>query len=125
MIDAKRTLSIKALRFILGIVVLIESMMVAYTYKEVVAADHIGLPGQVILALALIEILGAVLFLIRPTIRYGSYILLAVFACAVLIHVLHGQYNIGGLLVYGAGAVAVWFHTTGGNNDGRRIDTEI
>jgi hypothetical protein len=125
MTDARKEWSIKALRLALGIVVLIESIMVAYNYKATVAANHIGLPGRVILVLALIEILGAVLFLIKPTIRFGSYVLLAVFGCAAIIHILHSQYDVGGLVVYGAAVVAVWFHITGSNDDGRRIDTEI
>jgi len=110
--DVKKTMSIRALQLILGIVVLIESLIVAFSYKEVAAANHIGLPSQAILVLALSEIAGAVLFLIRRTLSIGSYVLLVVFACAVIIHLLHGQYDVGGLFIYGTAVVVVYFHMT-------------
>lgn len=125
MSDVNKVLSIKALQLVLGIVVLIESLIVAFSYKEVAAGIHIRLPDQFIFALALVEIFGAVLFLFRRTLRVGAYILLAVFACAAIIHVLHGLYNVGGLFIYAAAAIVVLFHLKGVGNDGRRTNREI
>ena len=46
------------------------------------------------------------LFLIPYTYAIGSYALLVIFGFAAVVHILHGQYEVGGLLVYG-GAVFV------------------
>jgi hypothetical protein len=113
-----KALSIRALQWVLGVVVLIESLIVAFSYKEVAAANHIGLPNQVIFVLAVFEIAGAILFLIRRTLSIGFYVLLGVFACAVIIHLLHGQYNVGGLFIYGAAVIVVYFHMKGVKHDG-------
>lgn len=51
------------------------------------------------------EILAAVLFLVPYTARAGSYLLLVIFALAAVVHVLHGQYNVGGLVVYAAAVI--------------------
>lgn len=123
--DANKALSIRALQLVLGIVVLIESLIVTFSYKEVAAANHIGLPNQIIFLLAVFEVAGVVLFLFQRTLTIGSYLLLGVFAAAVIIHVLHGQYNIGGLFVYGAAVIVVLFHVKGVKNDGSGTDREI
>ena len=69
--------------------------------------NHIRLPSQFIIALAGFETIGAILFLIRRTVKIGAYVLLAVFIIATIIHILHGQYDFGGLLVYDAAVIAV------------------
>ena len=114
----KRTLSIRALHIILGVVIFIESLLVAVNYELIIKSDHMGLPGQVVLGLAIIEIAGAILFLIPQAIKIGTYVLLAVFLAAMSIHVLHGQYNTGGLLIYAAAVVAVRYQLQGVKNEG-------
>jgi hypothetical protein len=59
------------------------------------------------LVLASVEIVAAILFLAPVANVAGSYLLLVVFALAILFHVLQWQFDFGALLVY-AMAVAVW-----------------
>ena len=53
------------------------------------------------------EIIAAILFLIPPTRTIGGRALLAIFVAAALIHILHGQPDVGNLLIYGAAVYAV------------------
>jgi DoxX-like family len=46
------------------------------------------------------EILAAILFLIRPTMTVRGCSLLVIFALAIVIHLLHGDYAADSLLVY-------------------------
>ena len=46
------------------------------------------------------EVVGALLFLLPKTSLLGSYLLLAVFAGAIAINLLHGQLDVGFLLIY-------------------------
>ena len=59
------------------------------------------------LVLAWGEIVGCVLFLIPRTAVRGAWLLVAVFVMAILIHLLHGLYNVGNLVIYAAAAFAV------------------
>jgi membrane protein implicated in regulation of membrane protease activity len=52
------------------------------------------------------EIIAALLFLLSATSIAGGYLLLVVFFFAAAIHVLHGQYDVGGLLVYAVAVMA-------------------
>ena len=91
-----------ALRWTLGLVVLWESYRFGFSGK---AADHLqrmGLPLWVAPALDGAEIVAAILFLIPKLGRVGGYALLVIFAIAATLHVLHGQFEIGSLFVYGA-----------------------
>jgi hypothetical protein len=53
------------------------------------------------------EIIAVLLFLIPPTRTIGGYALLVIFALAALVHILHGQPDIGGLVVYAAAVYTV------------------
>ena len=65
------------------------------------------MPGFVRLVLGLGEILGGVLLLIPGTVVRGAWLLLAVFVMAILLHLLHGLYGIGNLVIYAAAAFAI------------------
>ena len=99
------------LRWTVGLVVLWES----YQFASSAAAQRhplpLGLPQWAAPALGGAEILAAILFLVPKLDRIGGYSLLAIFAVAVGLHVLHGQFEIGPLFVYGA---AVWASISGG-----------
>ena len=56
------------------------------------------MPSAVRLVIGTAELGAAVLFLIPPTVLIGGYSLLGVFAAAGLVHILHGQLNIGTLV---------------------------
>ena len=103
--------AIEALRWVLGVVVLwascrfLWSMIV--TLQDIPHSGHVGPHVWILLGLASVEIVAAIMFLAPVVNVAGSYLLLTVFACAILIHVLQGQFDIGFLLVY-AMAVTVW-----------------
>jgi hypothetical protein len=93
------------LQWSVGIVVLIASAETFFhsAHKLASGAGHnLFLP-----LLSGAEALGAVLFLIPKTTRIGSFLLLVVFAIALLFHLAHGEWDIGFLVVYIAAVVAV------------------
>jgi hypothetical protein len=65
------------------------------------------MPGFVRLVLGFGEILGCVLLLIPKTAIRGAWLLMAVFVMAILIHLLHGMYNVGNLVIYTAAAFVI------------------
>jgi hypothetical protein len=117
--------AIQALRWILGVVVLLAScqLLRAMIVKMQAAPEpgHIGAHAWILVVLASVEIVAAVMFLAPVVDVAGSYLLLAVFACAILFHVLQGQYDVGALLVY-AVAVTVWLAHRSEATTGVRIE---
>lgn len=98
--------ALTALQWSLGIVVLIEAVMfVLPSAAHDFARTH--MPGFVRMVLGFGEILGCVLLLIPQTTVRGAWLLLAVFVMAILIHLLHGMYGVGNLVIYAAAAWAV------------------
>ena len=94
------------LQYSLGIVILIE----AVTFVLPGAAHDFArthMPGIVRLILGFGEIIGCVLLLIPQTAIRGAWLLLAVFVMGILLHLLHGIYGIGNLVVYAAAAFAI------------------
>jgi hypothetical protein len=95
-----------ALRLALGIVVLIQAVLfVMPGAAHEFARTH--MPGFVRLVLGFGEIAGALLLLIPGTVVRGAWLLLAVFVMAILLHLLHGLYGVGYLVVYAAAAFAI------------------
>ncbi len=95
-----------ALQYSLGIVVLIEAVMfVLPSAAHDFARTH--MPGFVRLILGFGEILGCVLLLIPQTAIRGAWLLMAVFVMGILLHLLHGMYGIGNLVIYAAAAFAI------------------
>lgn len=89
------------------------SLIVAFEAIRFVAASGgghhlptIGLPPWFWVALGATEAAAALLLLARETRKIGAYALFVIFAVAGLIHILHGDFDIGALIVYAA-AVAV------------------
>jgi hypothetical protein len=95
-----------ALRWTLGIVVLIQSCLFVFASSGRHAAGEIGMPQWIRPALGGSEIVAALLFLVPATSVAGGYLLLAVFFFAAAIHALHGQYDIGGLIIYAVAVMA-------------------
>jgi type II secretory pathway component PulF len=94
------------LRFALGIVILIEAVMfVLPGAAHEFSRTH--MPGFVRLILGFGEIAGSILLLIPATLVRGAWLLLAVFVMAILLHLLHGLYGVGNLVVYAAAAFAI------------------
>ena len=65
------------------------------------------MPGFVRLVLGFGEIVGCILLLIPATVARGAWLLLAILAMAIVLHLLHGLYGIGNLVVYAAAAFAI------------------
>lgn len=94
------------LQWSLGIVILIEAVMfVLPSAAHEFSRTH--MPGIVRMIVGWGEIVGAVLLLIPKTSARGAWLLLAVFVMAILLHLLHGLYGIGNLVIYAAAAFAI------------------
>jgi len=101
-----RKLGLNVLRIALAVVILIEALMFVLPWAaHDFARTH--MPGFVRLLLGLGEIIGCVLLLIPGTIIRGAWLLLAVFVMGILLHLLHGLYGIGNLVIYAAAAFAI------------------
>ena len=93
------------LRWSVGVVIGIESALFAFSGSTARHLAHMGLPGWIGPAVGGIELVAALLFLVPAANRWGGYGLLAIFAVAIALHLLHGEYNVGPLVIY---AAAVW-----------------
>jgi uncharacterized membrane protein YphA (DoxX/SURF4 family) len=98
--------SIAFLRWSLGLVVLWESYRFAASPASVHRLQRMGLPVGIAPVLGGIEIVASIIFLIPRLRRVGGYFLLAIFALAATLHILHRQFEIGPLLVYSAAVLA-------------------
>src|SRR5712692_638001 len=94
------------LQWSLGVVLFIEAALLAFSKTEIHFAGHPGIHHWIRLALAWGEMLACILFLVPRTMKWGALLLIIVLALAALVHVLHGNFQIGGLLIYAA-AVSV------------------
>jgi uncharacterized membrane protein YhdT len=65
------------------------------------------LPQWFRIGIAAAELLGAVLFLLPPTMLAGGRILLGTFLVATVVHLLHGQADIAYLVIYGMAVLTV------------------
>ena len=102
----KSKIGICVLQYALGISVLIQAVMfVLPSAAHDFARTH--MPGLVRMIVGWGEIVGSVLLLIPQTAIRGAWLLLAVFVMAILLHLLHGLYGIGSLVVYAAAAFAI------------------
>jgi hypothetical protein len=102
----KSKLGLTVLQWALGIVILIEAVtFVMPSAAHDFARTH--MPGVVRMILGFGEILGSVLLLIPQTVVRGAWLLLAVFVFAILLHLLHGLYGVGNLVIYAAAAFAI------------------
>ena len=94
------------LQWTLGVVVFAQSALLVFSIHAH-RAHSLPAPVAVLTALALAEMLAAALFLIPPTRVIGGIALMAIFALAIVLHFVHGQANVGALLVYAAAAWTV------------------
>ncbi len=91
------------LQWSLGVVIFIQAALLAFSRSEIHFA---GIHHWIRIVLAWSEMLACVLFLVPRAMKPGALLLIAVLALAALVHVLQGNFQIGGLLIY-ATAVAV------------------
>ncbi|MGB8581239.1 MAG: hypothetical protein WCD47_10495 [Candidatus Sulfotelmatobacter sp.] len=104
---AHRTnIALTGLQWTLGLVILIEAILFVLP-GAAQAFSRTHLPNVIRLILGLGEIAGCVLMLIPRTAIRGAWLLVAVFALGIAIHLLHGLYEVGNLAIYTAAAWAV------------------
>jgi len=98
--------ALTVLQWTLGVVILIEAVLfVMPSAAHDFARTHI--PSIIRMVLGWGEIVGCILLLIPRTALRGAWVLVGVFTVAILIHVLHGMYGVGNLVIYTAAAFAV------------------
>jgi uncharacterized membrane protein YphA (DoxX/SURF4 family) len=102
----KAKFGLTVLQWTLGVVILIEAVMfVLPGAAHEFTRTH--MPGFVRMLVGWGEIVGSVLLLIPKTVKSGAWLLVAVFVMAILLHLLHGLYGIGNLVIYAAAAFAI------------------
>jgi hypothetical protein len=106
-----RRASIPLLRWTLGLVVVLQSFEFVFSSSAAHFLAQAGLPAWTRPALGGSETIAAVLFLVPFTATIGGYLLLVIFGLAALLHILHGQYGVEGLLVYAVAVLVSMAHT--------------
>jgi hypothetical protein len=97
------SLSLRALNIVLGVVLCMYSLELVSTQLHAHHRTHVFL---LLLTLALVEAVGAAIFLF--SIRAGGVTLLIAIAAAAIFHILHGDVNgIGTLAIYATSILAV------------------
>jgi len=91
------------LQWSLGLVLIYECSRLVFTSSSA----HAHMPRPFVLALAAVELVGAVLFLIPPAITLGGRLLLATFGVAAVVHILHGQPDVGFLVIYAMAVLTI------------------
>ena len=103
--------SIPLLRWTVGLVVLLESCRFVFSTSAAHFLAKAGLPAWIRPVLGGAEIVAVVLFLVPLTAIIGGYLLLVIFVLAALLHILHGQYDVGSLIVYAVALLVCLAHT--------------
>ncbi|MGB0043465.1 MAG: DoxX family protein [Terriglobales bacterium] len=99
--------ALRILQWVLGLVILEESVRFAFSPAAARAFAHTGMPDFIRRGLAWAEIAAAVLFLVPRATVAGGWFLIVVLASAIVLHLLHGWFDVGVLVVYAAGTWAV------------------
>jgi hypothetical protein len=106
MTEQRMKTALTDLQWTLGLVILVEAVLfVMPNAGNDFARTH--MPDIVRQVLGWGEILGAVLLLIPRTAARGGWVLAGIFVLAMIIHLLHGMFNVAYLAIYTAAAWAV------------------
>jgi uncharacterized membrane protein YphA (DoxX/SURF4 family) len=97
---------ITTLRWVLGLAILVESCEFVFSDASAHHVAKFGLPQWIRPVLGGFEILAALLFLVPVTGLVGGYLLVAILLIAALLHLLHGQFDVSGLIVYAVAVMA-------------------
>jgi len=100
-------LATTGLQWSLGLVLIYECSRLMFSVGAKPSFQTTHLPQWFRLAIGLAELLGAILFLLPPTVLAGGRLLLATFGVAAIIHMLHGQSDVGYLLIYAMAVLTV------------------
>lgn len=109
--------AVSGLQWVLGLVVLVESAHFALAPGVAQQFAKTGLPPWIPPALGGSEVLAAILFLLPAARQIGGYALLFIFAIAAAIHILHGQYDVGSLLLYAMAVIVCMTYRDKGGAD--------
>jgi hypothetical protein len=112
-----KDLTMTALRVTLGLVVLERSCVFVLGGPTAGAFGHNSLLHAISLALGWCEVVAAILFLLPMTLVVGAYCLVSIFMLAAALHVAHGEYDVGALLVWTTAVLAVVAHRRPGGTD--------
>jgi uncharacterized membrane protein YphA (DoxX/SURF4 family) len=102
-----KSIGLCVLKYTLGIVILIEAALFVMPSAAHDFARSTHMPGFIRLLVGWGEIIGCILLLIPKTAGRGAWFLFAVLIFAILIHLLHGQFNVGNVVIYAAAAFAI------------------
>jgi hypothetical protein len=106
MTDQRMKTALTGLQWTLGVVIFVEAVLfVMPSARSDFARTH--MPDIVRQVLGWGEIVGAVLLLIPRTAVRGGWMLAGIFVLAIVIHLLHGAFNVGNLVIYAAAAWTV------------------
>lgn len=106
MSSSQTKLGLNVLQWVMGIVILAEGVQfVMPGAAHGFARTH--MPDAIRLIVGFGEIIGCILLLIPPTAVRGAWLLVGVFTLAIVLHLLHGMYGVGNLVIYAAAAFAV------------------
>jgi hypothetical protein len=98
--------SLTALRLTLAVMIAWLSIPSAFPNAATLASPHAGLAGFQ-RVLASVEMVAAALLLAPALVGFAAWALIAVFAVAIGVHVLHGEYRVGALAIYLAATAVV------------------
>jgi hypothetical protein len=103
------------LQWTLGIVILVEAILFVMP-----GAGHefsrTHMPNAMRLILGWGEIIGAVLLLVPRTSARGAWVLAGILVLAIFVHMLHGIFNVGNLIIYTASACVLATERTQGSS---------
>jgi uncharacterized membrane protein YphA (DoxX/SURF4 family) len=106
MSHSQTKLALGILQWVLGIVVLAEAVPFVMPHAaHEFSRTH--MPDAIRLLVGFGEIIGCILLLIPPTAIRGAWLLVGVFTFAIVIHLLHGTYAVGNLVIYAGVAFAI------------------
>ena len=106
MTEQRLETAVTALQWTFGLVILVEAILfVMPSARHDFASTH--MPDIVRQILGWGEIVGAVLLLIPRTVICGGWLLVGLFVLAIIVHLLHGMFDVGNLVIYTAAAWTV------------------
>jgi uncharacterized membrane protein YhdT len=102
-----RKCSLTGLQWSLGLFLIYQCSVLLFAHAAAENFSKAHLPQWFRIGIAAVELLGALLFLLPPTMLVGGRILIGTFIVAAAVHLLHGQRDIFYLVIYGMAVLTV------------------
>lgn len=106
MSSSQTKLALRILQWVFGIVILAEAVQFVLPHAAP-EFSRTHMPDAIRRVVGFGEVIGSILLLIPPTAVRGAWLLVGVFTFAIVLHLLHGMYGIGNLIIYAAVAFAI------------------